>query len=63
MTNQDVLIVSSSVMRALITKKCNSKVSDAIIDEARLLDAVSKDSEPCKDYDIVVKQNMIRDVL
>ena len=62
LTKRDVFIVSSIVMRALVTKKCNSKISNMMIDEARLLEAVSKETYARlgKDYSTVVKQNMTR---
>ena len=62
LTKRDVFIVSSIVMRALVTKRCNSKISNMTIDEARLLEAVMKEAYARldKDYSTVVKQNMIR---
>lgn len=62
LTKRDVFIVSSIVMRALVTKRCNSKISNMMIDEARLLEAVSKETYARlgKDYSTVVKQNMTR---
>ena len=62
LTKRDVFIVSSLVMRALVNKKCNSRVSNMMIDEAKLLEAVL--TETCasrrKDYSTVVKQIMIQ---
>jgi len=47
LTMRDVFIVSNIVIRALVNKTCNhSKVSDMMIDEARLLEAVLK--QTCK---------------
>ena len=62
LTKRDVFIVSSIVMRALVTEKCNGKISKMMIDEARLLEAVLKETyvRLGKDYSTVVKQNMIR---
>lgn len=62
LTKRDVFLVSSIVMRALVTKRCNSKISSMMIDEARLLEAVMKETYARlgKDYSTVVKQNMIR---
>jgi hypothetical protein len=61
LTKQDVFMVSSIVVRALVNNRCNSRISNSMIDEARLLEAVLK--ETCarlrKDYCTVVKQNMI----
>jgi hypothetical protein len=60
LTKRDVFIISSIVMRALVTERCNSKISNMMIDEARLLEAVSKETYASlgKDYSTVVKQNM-----
>jgi hypothetical protein len=62
LTKRDVFIVSSIVMRALVNKKCNTRVSNMMIDEAKLLEAVL--TETCakrrRDYSTVVKQNMIQ---
>jgi hypothetical protein len=44
LTKRDVFIVSSVVMRALVTKKCNSKISNMMIDEARLLEAILEET-------------------
>ena len=44
LTKRDVFIVSSLVMRALVTKKRSSKISNMMIDEARLLEAVLKET-------------------
>ena len=62
LTKRDVFIVSSIMMRALVTKKCNSKISNMMIDEERLLEAVLKETYARlgKDYSTVVEQNMIR---
>ena len=62
LTKRDVFIVSSNVMRALVTKRCNSKTTNMMIDEARLLEAVLKEAYARlgKDYSSVVKQSMIR---
>ena len=62
LTKRDVFIVSSLVMRALVTKKSNSKISNMMIDEARLLEAVLEVTYARfdKDYSTLVKQNMIR---
>ena len=61
LTKRDVFIVSSIVMRALVTKRRNSKISNMMIDEARLLEAILKETYQRlgKDYSTVVKQNMI----
>jgi hypothetical protein len=58
---RDVFIVSNSVMRALVAKRRNSRVSNTMIDEASLLEAVSKETHAGlrKNYLTVVKQNMI----
>ena len=62
LTKRDIFIVSSIVMRALVTKRCNSKISNRMIDEARLLEAVLEESYARlgKNYSTVVKQIMIR---
>ncbi|KAF8813332.1 hypothetical protein BYT27DRAFT_7180809 [Phlegmacium glaucopus] len=62
LTKREVFIVSSSVMRALVAKRCNSRVSNSMIDEARLLEAVLKETYARlrKDYCTVVEQNMTR---
>jgi hypothetical protein len=65
LTKRDVFIVSSIVMRALVTKKRNIKISKMMtrmIDEARLLEAILKGTYARlgKDYSTVVKQNMFR---
>lgn len=64
LTKREVFIVSSNVMRAVAAKKCNNQVSSKIIDEARLLEAVLKETHGRlrKDYSTVVKQNMVRAV-
>jgi hypothetical protein len=61
LTKRDVFMISSSVMRALVTNRCNSRVSNRMIDESRLLEAVLKETRPRlrKDYWTVVKQNMV----
>ena len=61
LTKRDVFMVSSNVMRALVTNKCNSRVSNRMIDESRLLEAVLKETRPRlrKDYWTVVKQNVV----
>ena len=62
LTKREVFIVSSIVLRAIVNRKWNSKISDMIIDEARLLELVLKEtcSRLRKDYSTVVEQNMIR---
>ena len=62
LAKRDVFIVSSSVMRAVVTKRFNSQVSNGMIDEASLLEAVLKETYARlhKDYLTVVKQNMVR---
>jgi hypothetical protein len=64
LTKRDVFIVSSIVMRALVTKRCNSnlKISNMMIDEARLLEAILKETYARlgKDYSTLVMQNMIQ---
>ena len=62
LTKRDIFIVASIVMHALVTKRCNSKISNMMIDEARLLEAVLNETYARlgKDYSTVVKQNMIR---
>jgi hypothetical protein len=56
LTKRDVFIVSSIVMRALVTKRCNSKISNMMIDEEILLEAVLKETYArlSKDYSTVV---------
>lgn len=62
LTKREVFVVSSNVMRALVAKRCISKISNKIIDEARLLEAISKETHARlrKDYYAAVKQNMNR---
>ena len=62
LTKRDVFIVSSIVMRTLVAKTCNSKISNMMIDEERLLEAILKEMyvRLGKDYSTVVEQNMIR---
>jgi len=60
LTKREIFIVSCGVMRALVAKRCNSQVSNTIIDEAKLLEAVLKETHARlrSDYRTVVEQNM-----